>query len=98
MPHGAADNFSVESQRFSPVITFLDRSSAIAVQREISGIASIDWIRMERGIAVITRPEHWERAALHLWGMNLAQLALIFHAPALKAKAASASGQSSSQT
>lgn len=27
------------------------------------------------GLAVITRAEHWEQAAQHLWGLNQAELA-----------------------
>jgi len=53
---------------------------------------------MQRGIAVITRPEHWERAARHLWGYGLDELARLFLTTPLKTQAASASGQGSLQT
>jgi hypothetical protein len=30
---------------------------------------------MERGVAVITGPEDWEKAAQHLWGLSLTDFA-----------------------
>ncbi|HZU32994.1 MAG TPA: hypothetical protein VFB79_17900 [Candidatus Angelobacter sp.] len=35
---------------------------------------------MEPGVAIITGPDDWEKASLHLWGMTLADLRMLFHA------------------
>jgi len=32
-------------------------------------------MKWPQGLAVITRPEHWEIAAKHLWGLSRADLA-----------------------
>ena len=33
----------------------------------------------ERGIAIITGPDDWEKATLHLWGHTRADLNRLFH-------------------
>jgi hypothetical protein len=33
-------------------------------------------MKWPQGLAVITRPEHWELAAKHLWGLSRADLAV----------------------
>jgi hypothetical protein len=32
-------------------------------------------MKWPQGLAIITRPEHWELAAKHLWGLSRAELA-----------------------
>ena len=37
----------------------------------------------ESGVATITSSDDWEKAALHLWGVTLADLARLFHSTLL---------------
>ena len=41
-------------------------------------------MEMEPGVATISSPDDWEKAALHLWGVTLAELAKLFHGTLLK--------------
>ena len=41
----------------------------------------------EPGVATITSTDDWEKAALHLWGVTLADLAQLFHSTLLKPSA-----------
>jgi hypothetical protein len=38
-------------------------------------------MKWQQGLAVITRPEHWELAAKHLWGLSRADLAALAASP-----------------
>jgi len=38
-------------------------------------------MKWQQGLAVITRAEHWEQAAQHLWGLSRADLAAYLMAP-----------------
>jgi hypothetical protein len=39
-------------------------------------------MKWPHGLAIITRPEHWEKAAQHLWGMSLTEIGYFLgHAP-----------------
>lgn len=41
-------------------------------------------MEMEPGVATIASSDDWEKAALHLWGVTLADLARLFHSTLLK--------------
>lgn len=36
-------------------------------------------MEMERGIAIITGPDDWEKATLHLWGVSFSEIRQLFH-------------------
>lgn len=44
-------------------------------------------MEMEPGIAVITGPDDWEKATLHLWGVSLLEIRQLFHTESLDAHA-----------